>query len=406
MLHPDLRKNLASQVDRLVHECQEDLDGVRKSNELGEAWRQYARVQERSQELFSGCFEFIGGAAFRREMGRGDTSDEGGQIGEVADELMVEAASAALGRPGPYFTVPALEEALAESRVRTIRLRFPDWTTWNLPLMAHDFGHVAISDYQVEREFRLFALLKPLSNEIMSQDEPLQRQLSDAPSDSIREQIQRRAEKAAERRVRVLLADSFATWWMGPAYACAAIHLRFDPSTAYSTNPYFNERADMVIKILHAVAETDDHHGVANTLGDQWKAAVEEADPPDASSGVRADAVALLEDAIRKELSDLPSATEYATERWYSASAKSAKWIRERGGGDVLDTKPGRDDGLRDVLNAAWLCRLKDPEDRELLTEVARAALTQCEGIVRASRNRRAAAEQGGALGSIDLRKR
>jgi hypothetical protein len=401
-LHPGLRKNLKTQVDQLVKNRQDELAKIRQEDGIDAAWRQYAQVQERSQELFGGCFEFIGGAAFREAMGRGEADREDRKIADVADELMVEAASAAFGQPDHYFTVPALEDALNETRVRTIRLRFPDWTIWNLPLMAHEFGHVTIADWvglNRDDPYPLRTALEELTTTIMARDEALVARLKAATGEDHRARIARRAEKAARRRVRVLFADAFATRWMGPAYACAALHLRFDPSAAFSTNPSFDERAHMVLDTLDAIAGDEDPGNVVASLREQWSSAVEQADPPDPSAGTPDDACPVIGDAVRSALTDaLPTASEYTTELWYRALARSKRWTSQGQMEEDLSTKPEPGDGLRDVLNAVWLCRLKNPTNKDLLKEVARVALAQCQEIAKSGRQQRAAAEQRGAL--------
>jgi hypothetical protein len=381
----ELRDNLRGHVDSLVTSCVQGLDQVDAlhrhdgGGEPAAAWTQYALVQERSEALFSGCLEFIGGCAFRRELGRSDADREDRRIAEVADRLMIEAAGAALGRTRPFLTVPALEDALADSRVRTIRLRFPDWTLWNLPLMAYDFGHVAISEMRGDEDddAPLMRLLERKAKEVVEHDNELGERLTGKDANTC-ERLERRALKAAADRIRVLCADAFAARWMGPAYGCAALHLRFDPSAAFQGSPCYEERAQMVLRTLGSMATEPEHRELVETLAGNWKRAVEQADPPDPNSAPPLEVVELVHDELLQTLDEMSDAARFTPRFWSEAQTKYEAWAGQKSKGHVLKTQPDPGEKIRVVLNAAWLARSGAPDNAILVEQIARAAMKQC----------------------------
>jgi hypothetical protein len=384
----ELHANLVGHVNALAASCKEDLDKLdlngNGASASAEAWSRYALVQERSQALFSGCLEFIGGCAFRRELGRSESDREDRRIAEVADRLMIEAAGAALGRTRPFLTVPALEDALADSRVRTIRLRFPDWTLWNLPLMAYDFGHVAISEMRGDEadDAPLMELLDRKASEFVDTDAELGERMRGRDATTC-ERLKRRARKAAVDRIRVLLADAFAARWMGPAYGCAALHLRFDPSAAFQGSPCYEERAQMVLRTLKSMATEPEHEQLLETLAGNWNDAVEQADPPEPNSAPPLQVVDLVHDEVLKTLDRMPGATRFTPLFWDQAQTKYDSWKAQEGRGLLLETRPGQGEKIRVVLNAAWLGRIDAPGNPDLVDGIVDAAMKQCLTIAR-----------------------
>ena len=94
---------------------------------------------------------------------------------------------------------------------RLVRLRCCEWTIWTLPLVAHEFGHIVIEES------------KEISNRIetISQAHLLALQEAFGPG--------AKTEPLPRAELEEYLADAYATYVMGPAFACAAILLRLNP---------------------------------------------------------------------------------------------------------------------------------------------------------------------------------
>lgn len=119
-----------------IEDTMHDLDRGECTEE--HAWRQYVKIQRRSEHIFRECLELLGGLALRDRI-----TDE--HICRFADELIKESARA-VGRPFS-FAIPTLAETLSSALRRVASVRFPDWHLWTLPLVAHEYGQVLIEDH-------------------------------------------------------------------------------------------------------------------------------------------------------------------------------------------------------------------------------------------------------------------
>ena len=156
---------------------------------LENAWKE--AVGEQNQSIFSDYVNFLGGLALR---------DKGwdNSICQIADELISNCGNLLEAKVWDALTIPSSHGAVTLASI--IRMGFPEWNIWGLPLAAHELGLVAVS---VDDTLRTYI------EEQFDGDEQIQRQM------------------------QVCLADAFATCTMGPAYACAALLLRFNPRLAY-----------------------------------------------------------------------------------------------------------------------------------------------------------------------------
>lgn len=391
LISTELRRKVAWQVEQSVTNSSKELGRLRQiivngaSDEvLVEAWSLYQRVADSSRELFIGCLELIGGCAFRQSLSGDDPAREELKVWALADRLIVEASVDLTGSSGeaPYFTVPALQEALSKSLVRTVRMRFPEWTVWTLPLLAYDYGHVAINDYRISLtdvvEDPLRQVLEAQVTNDLVHDVEHQAKLTAAASDEARGRVIRRADKCARDRIGVLLADALATHWMGPAYACAAVHLRFDPSSAFAGRPSYDERVRLILGRLRRIARKDEQQAkVAEKLTAEWIAAVERADAPRPESSEPTSSEELLVSALDLALSELPQAFRFGNALWSKANSAKASWEEEAEDLRAL-TVPAEKLPLRVVLNAAWLTRLAESPGVQV-RELASITVASCE---------------------------
>ena len=116
-----------------------------------------------------------------------------------------------------------------------IRLGFPEWSFWSLPLVAHELGHVVVGE-KLE--------------------------------DFLKKQAQDKRERGY---LEEYLADAFATEIMGPAYVCAAVLLRLNPSDLISA-----KRAWIMFNILEGMDEKSggEMREIFNILWKAWESAV------------------------------------------------------------------------------------------------------------------------------------
>jgi hypothetical protein len=365
-----------------------------------EAWELYFRTQARSEEIFRECLELLGGLALRDRM-----VEE--YVCRFADELISECAEF-VGKP-TSFAIPAFEDALSSTLRRVARVGFPDWHLWTLPLVAYEYGQVVMRETNLDRlvaefaheasketlddllkalESRLQAIdsdhIRRMARELISQAEaarypnnPADKldnladtlkavnevptgELAAATAGSIRECLDE-----ANTRMQVLVSDAFATFTAGPAYACAALILRFNPTSPRRPGrPADAERAATILAVL---AEMDRHvppafASVRENLASSWKLLT-------AGAGTDGDAAIVRRTEspmdARRALSRIrervlkPEQAEYSKADWLMAQNLGTTWWAAISGGMPL--RPSDDvthNRLRDVFNAAWHCRL------------------------------------------------
>lgn len=301
-----------------------------------EAWREYTNIiSEKNQLIFSEYFEFLGGLALR------DAGLEEG-ICRIADELMRGCGSVGITE-WSALTIPASKEA--STLARSIRMRFPEWTIWAVPLTAHELGHVVIRD--------------PGSPDLEKY---------------VRSQFPR--SKTKQQHMRVFLADAFATYVMGPAYACSVILLRFNPRASNQdkgTYPPDAKRAQVVLTMLRKMYEqhpldNPPYGEILEKLQSAWDVARKKRQPK--LSNTLSDDDRLLDrwtDLVLEELGEAYANGLYKGNLWDSTQQALELVLR----GDDPAVELEGDEEWRDVLNAAWAYRMNSSEDCQ---DIARSA--------------------------------
>jgi hypothetical protein len=385
-----------------------------RGQRIAEAWDDYRVVDKGCQEILKECLEILNGLAFR-EIALDDN------ICEVADEL-IESWSTNIGR-WPSLTVPAYKETLSRTLARIVRIRFPEWTVWTLPLIAHEYGHIVVTDADLdlgEGRSRIQVFAEENSVRLKELDPCYRRTFAD-PTATVEQK--RAAEELAERhaayRLQEYLADGFATYVMGPAFACAALLIRLDPAASARPSRSFDlievERAHAMLCMLHQfepfshnpsplaperidlerahvilcmLRKMDEDAGpfssydwIIKILSDAWtrtllsfKDAGKPFEPP-------APEIFAVIDSIVGEMRELFD-DEFVKIPLFPANVPNSGWLLAQNWAKTwLDAvSPGDLEALpvppiclmRDVLNAAWACRIKRPEFVEGLTLRAR----------------------------------
>jgi hypothetical protein len=396
----ELFDNVSREIEEEIHSARLEIDEIRKllgsgsteDDPLVEAWERFVELETKTRSLFRGCLELIGGVAFREKGG----VDQ--HLWRVADAFNVELCRQALKQSFNYLTVPALEEALSGSMVRTIRLRFPEWSVWSLPLVAYEFGHAAIG---AREEFD--RLYDKHVTRLVDSDQALRQFKADGDDPRLLRR-KRLIRGAHSRRVRMLFGDAVATYMLGPCYACATIHLRLDPTGAADPGRATSqERAQVVLGCLRAMDEKSGglQKQFIETLEEQWEQAVQRSRPHGVgdASGLTDLSETMLPDFI-DALNYLPNAARLTARSWQQAVSFQLGWKGQLEHGDELQLELSRKDQLREILNAAWLTRVGEPQQAETIEA---ATLKACLVVLQLREMERARRPLLGEPGHDDL---
>ena len=194
-----------------------------------------------------------------------------------------------------------------------VRFRYPEWTLWALPFVVHEVWHIALA-----AKFNV-----SLNNEI-------------------------EFASRSEVNVQLCLADAFATYTIGPAYAYAAITLLLDPG-----RPEDEARVSAILSVLRANEAPDDGGGatetypmIASELRQAWDAAKRQAGasfPPITEED--ADLLSsLLKDEVRgKRSRSFSTVMDELRKKWYAEG---------RRGGTSFEPTPAADDSIRRLVSS------------------------------------------------------
>jgi hypothetical protein len=305
---------------------------------LKEVWNGYGRLLQQGEPLFNEYVDLWGGLALR-DM----NFDEG--VCQMADEIIDKCNMVASSRIRHSLAIPARAEATRMTLARVIRLGFPEWTLWAVPLAAHEFGHV-IADRLAET-----ADLRPYMDQTIRN-------------------------RYGQRYLDDLFADIFATYALGPAYACATILMRLDPRQAVEDmqcregdedyiRPAHAKRAYVVLDVLERVDAKNPLYSafseVIERLREVWKAALMQVEHDGSLEKTQSKELeAIVTFTVENFLDIYASGVMYDTERWASRSGWPAE-LNSEGGAERLQRRLEGDEQLRDVLNAAWVSRVMQP---------------------------------------------
>lgn len=308
-------------------------------------WCGLTTMSRECKLLFAECLAYAIGPLTRGLGWQGGRLDGG--LCPIADAMLEELAIPA-DKLWSRRTVLAGGEFMAEP-AQIIRLRFPVAAIWDLPVAAHEFGHlVGLRDWQ---DFRLLT---------------------------------------QERRERPWLhehcADMFATYTLGPAFACTCLLTRFDPTSdpddGWDTHPSAAARAHVILRTLDKMAVPDqtfpEMAQITKLLSETWLACLEVAAPR--RGQMRQTTTDRLDRWIAPlytKLEDTCLGARY--DRWSRAEELAPKL---RSGSAARDpaTTAGMD--IRDVINAAWHARISIKNDVYGVGRVSQAALQCCQRLL------------------------
>jgi hypothetical protein len=305
------------------------------------AWKDFSEhVRTQAQDLFSEYVDLLGGLAVRDAGLDQDAC-------RLADDLFRFYAIGS--RQAPPLTIPSRYRVNSRGWGQVMRLGFPEWTIWTLPLVAQDFWF-AVGRNRFQADLKLADV--------------------DVTDSAIQE----------------CLADAFGTFALGPAYAYAAIRLRFDPFTAYEavrSSASDDSRVHAVVSMLTEMGgppgALNDFKQIASDLSKQWQEALDFAEP-------RGAADEKFKKAIGNAVATLAAGMRGAVEGQAGLTVEA--WNEFRTWPDLLLSGDSAIPGgagteLRWVLNAAWVARVKGGEHK--VPELTERVITLWNNVVGAT---------------------
>jgi hypothetical protein len=332
-------------------------------------WKAFEGIRKQCTTLFGEGLSLLGGLLIRHFR-----LDQTGC--KVADALCRYLCCKAQLYEG-LLVIPAIEDSFT-NLTNIIRIRFPDFSIWSLPIVAHEFAHYL----QTERRDKTFPYL---FSEILQSE-------GEAPG----------IKGENDRILQEQFADLFAVYSLGPAYICTCIMLDFDPRQAHlgrSGHPSDAQRVYFVLQALQKMQAhdyTSPYGWVLKRLRELWVANIKAAgmlesltpehkrqldkrldtmykvidNPGNQLAGIRYDRARWNSkvQALQVELESLSKNITYTDDCY----------VRQRVN-TVLKTNVN-EVTLPDVLNAAWLCRLLNEQLEPDI--ISKYALMMCDMVL------------------------
>ena len=335
-----------------------------------QAWAEYGAHFDLASSLCRDSVELLGGFALREQLV--DEDEDRLLNRKVCEFVEAIVGECATGHPDlmPLLAIPAAEDPLAETQARIIRVRFPEWTVWTVPLAAHEYCRATFLD------------VSSLSRVVEHESARRARSANGAEDPA--------------GIVPLLIADAFALRVMGPAYACAAVLLRLDPFVrASGSRTHDIERAETIFKVVETLYPDEDdieneaRRFIEKHVKSHWRAAVAAVAPEVDLGPIEKRAASFAEDGYDALDKKIYPEAHYVLDSsgggndWRTAEKLRKYWsysLKDVGVGGKREDKPGKY-GVRDVLNAAWSARLRIPKG---LKSYAAEAARECEALLAA----------------------
>lgn len=329
----DLAAGVRARFANLLAQRTEQLDKVdvllRPPPQLGDAWRFLRKARNDNGHLLDECLAFVQGALARR-------AGVDGGLCRLADMVLQE-ISDRTDIPWRRLTIPADAE-FTQLSTEIIRLHFSDVGIWRLPLMAHEFGHLAVGHLEV-------------SSGGLVRRKPLLDFAVNSPASTV--------------KLHEVCSDLFGVYVLGPAFACNAILLEFDPSSdddekADAKHPSDAKREYMIVKALRRLDDPANPFNtpftsLATSLSEIWELERQAA----GKKAVVPANTALLDtwvESVWMILSDNLPAARYGRDATAWMRTMSLADSMSGNGADGAASDPRT--AIIDVLNAAWWARM------------------------------------------------
>jgi hypothetical protein len=310
---------------------------AKKAQLLQPYWEQLKDIENECRPLFAESLQFLQGTLFRRAgLDSGYCNLADAMLFDFKEHTGLDWNRKTIFAENEYFT------GLAQ----IIRLRFPHYTIWELPVAAHEFGHFAAGEILARVEPQLFTQI-----------------------------LNREGLQADERNLRLLheqFADLFAVYALGPAYACTCLLLRFSPLASDQDgyeHPSEVSRAYWILRTLQIMDEEDETQpmfGVRQDLESAWGKARLAVNriwplPPEIRLPLNERLETLYRRAVNKRLVGARYKSLSDAYRLYD-KLKRAEHPSEA---------EEKYYNMQDVLNGAWLARLADMQHAQKIGDLA-----------------------------------
>lgn len=327
---PLLSRLAGDRVNALLADVQRPLDDLalflRSGRIRPEQVIKTVELQDATDRVLSECLALAVGA-LARQVGL-----DAGACEEA--DLLVGDLAACVDRRFARPTVPGAAEQLHLAS-DVLRRRVPDHGLWDLPVTAHEFGHIVATG------------LAPYSALANAVSRPVEKFLHGY-------------EGARRLQASELFADAFATFALGLSYPCTLLLHRLDPSAPAvagedATHPGDASRAyacTWTLNRMQTSGRPRPYDRVLGQLDDAW-AQLQHSAPPGARLE-ESDRVALVEEleGCWSTLKDHLPAMRYV---WSGLVRELVSDLEGRQGSGPAPSGYSR----ADVLNAAWIVRLE-----------------------------------------------
>lgn len=243
---PILYEKLGVRFAELVKVQEKDINDLINAlsdrTKIRKNWNKFSKINSECSSLFGEVLAFHVGLFMRQsEMEENIYSIADGLCGYLSHQSQVKKT---------ILTVPGTEDTFT-GMTNLIRMRFPDFSIWSLPVVAHEFGHYLEAN---ERK----NIIAQLFHRIVEEENTVDQKSEQIPI--LKEQF----------------SDLFATYALGPAYACMCVFLEFNPYQAHQTqkdHPTYAERVYFILGILRKMDEgggTNRMKSIINELEQTW----------------------------------------------------------------------------------------------------------------------------------------
>ncbi|KAA9160255.1 hypothetical protein FPZ12_018085 [Amycolatopsis acidicola] len=310
--------SLTERCRKLGKEVETLLTQLRDGEPPRDVWARYERkLENECQDLFADYVDFLGGLTLRDHA----LDDE---VCDITDRLLWE-------MPGQLkrLSLPARRPTLHSALNELVKLGFPGWTIWNIPLVGAEIGAAQAR--------------KPLGDWVLDQ----------VPGE------------LPEPVCRALFAEAYAAYTVGPAYGCAATLLKFQPNhdEPGEATPSDLQRAAVIVRVLREVSDDLPEIGqVVDRIEEFWLEAVSKLDSDLTATGPLDDFSDAVVGALRSY-----EVVPFGPDDWDPVD-RTVELLRE-------SDRPHRaPTGLsaRVLLNAAWVTRLERPGSKEWAHDVTK----------------------------------
>ncbi len=335
MIHDPALGGLGQRViDRLgqrIRSARDDAIALLDQTAVDSRWTSLNRQKRASQEIIDETNELIHGVLLR-------LAGLDGGIASIADVLISDLAARTDTR-WSRLTIFGDEDHTTPT-TEIVRMRFPSVSVWSLPNVAHEFGHSLVD----------------LLNDIDGRDRPrpIKHYLDrlDGPEPPV---------PVARPHAEELFCDLFALYAMGPAVALSLATYELNPEYPHEASDSHPSAADRFHFLSMAVDRLGRHGSAVNRYGsigqrlaEWWTAALR-------ATGQKAEPASEALETLLDDLLDLirrHGGPQTAYDSFDRAQQLDAHWDAGLG-----------DQSIADVVNAAWLRRLRLPSSNWLELE-------------------------------------